>query len=61
MLKNPHQISKQVSSAKSLIVEEVQFIRSFIYNRNNKGPNVDPCGTPIWTVRRVEYELLVES
>ena len=20
--------------------------RSFMYNRNNKGPNVDPCATP---------------
>ena len=25
-------------------------IMSVMYNRNNKGPSVDPCGTPMLTV-----------
>jgi hypothetical protein len=24
-------------------------VRKQIYNKNNKGPNIGPCGTPDWT------------
>ena len=36
-----------VSSASNVeVVEEHIFLRSFMYNRNNNGPNIDPWGTP---------------
>ena len=36
-----------VSSANNIeVVEEHIFPRSFMYNRNNNGPNIDPWGTP---------------
>ena len=28
--------------------------RSFIYNKNNKGPKLDPWGTPHWTLSELE-------
>ena len=35
-----------VSSANNIeVVEEHIFPRSFMYNRNNNGPNIDPLGT----------------
>ena len=36
-----------VSSANNLILQSgAQFWMSLTYNKNNKGPNTDPCGTP---------------
>jgi len=26
------------------------FGKSFIYNKNNKGPRIEPCGTPVVTL-----------
>ena len=39
-----------VSSAKSFIIDSIYLVMSFMYMRNNKGPNTDPCGTPEGTV-----------
>jgi hypothetical protein len=41
-------ISRLVSSAKSIGKAEsiVAWWRSLIYNRNNRGPKTEPCGTP---------------
>jgi hypothetical protein len=37
-----------VSSANNIGITELFIVSSkyFIYNRNNNGPNIDPCGTP---------------
>ena len=29
--------------------------KSLIYKLNNRGPNIEPCGTPERTVRGLEY------
>jgi len=40
-------ISKFVSSANSTILDSKTFNgKSFMYNKNNIGPRVEPCGTP---------------
>jgi hypothetical protein len=40
-----------VSSANSIGVANLSMLRerSFIYIRNNSGPNIEPCGTPCFT------------
>ena len=35
-----------VSSAKSLMLDPISLTMSFIYSRNNRGPRIEPCGTP---------------
>ena len=35
-----------VSSAKSLMVESILLVKSFIYIKKRVGPSTDPCGTP---------------
>ena len=35
-----------VSSAKSLIVEEIFSNKSLMYTKKNRRPKMDPCGTP---------------
>ena len=45
--------NKEVSSA---------FYKSFMYIKNNKGPKIDPCGTPTFTfaqMRTVHLKLLL--
>jgi hypothetical protein len=50
-----------VSSAKIIGVENLVIIlgKSFIYKRNNKGPNIDPCGTSCLTLSQSEAILLL--
>ena len=38
--------NKVVSSAKERIFSLVQFLMSFMYIKNNKGPKMEPWGTP---------------
>lgn len=40
---------KVVSSANNLIVDLMSNTISFIYTRNNNGPNIEPWGTPAFT------------
>ena len=40
---------REASSAKSLQFEERSFDKSFMPIRNNKGPKIEPCGTPAVT------------
>ena len=40
---------KFVSSANSLIEQPIFLTISFIYIKNNKGPKIEPCGTPALT------------
>ena len=43
-------LNKLLSSAKRINCKFVDTLhRSFIYSRNNNGPNIEPCGTPILT------------
>lgn len=38
---------RKVSSAKNLKEKKsVALTKSFIYSRNSRGPNIEPCGTP---------------
>ena len=39
----------EVSSAKSLTVDEIPLYKSFIYIKKNKEPNIKACGTPAST------------
>ena len=43
-----------VSSAKSMVSESQLWGRSFMYVRNNRGPNMEPWGTPDSIVLHVE-------
>jgi hypothetical protein len=38
----------QVSSSNNIGIAELFIVlsKSFMYNRNNNGPNINPCGTP---------------
>ena len=49
---------KLLSSAKRINCKFVDTLhsRSFIYSRNNNGPNIEPCGTPILTSDTYRYE-----
>jgi len=47
---------KVVSSAKGYVSSEDDSGRSLIYIRNNKGPRIEPCGTP----RRIKPQELPE-
>ena len=38
-----------VSSANNLISQVISSVMSFINTRNNKGPSMEPCGTPAST------------
>ena len=39
--------TRLVSSAKSEVVKKFETLAiSLIYNKNNNGPKMDPCGTP---------------
>ena len=48
------QNERQVSSASKQTVKFVDLAKSFVYNKNNKGPRTEPCGTPHNTVRTLE-------
>ena len=39
-------IKRLVSSANRRICESISSTMSLIYTKNNKGPRMDPCGTP---------------
>ena len=39
-------MNNDVSSAKSLALHFKSFVRSFIYTRKDKGPRIEPLGTP---------------
>ena len=44
-------IDTLVSSTKSFISDSIFLVMFvYVYMRNNKGPNTDPCGTPEGTV-----------
>ena len=48
-----------VSSAKRITSASDETLQmSFIYIRKNKGPKIDPCGTPQFIFSRGEAELL---
>ena len=50
---------KLVSSAYSLIENILEaWVKSFIYNKNNKGPRIDPCGTPDENQREFHLRVL---
>ena len=34
-----------LSSANSIMFEQISFAISFLYRRNSSGPRMDPCGT----------------
>ena len=54
--------SRLVSSAKCLVVEKLMDLcRSLMYTRNNKGPRIEPCGTPCSITFRSESELLIDT
>ena len=38
-----------VSSANNLAVDEMSLVRSLMYIKKNKGPKIEPCGTPAST------------
>ena len=38
-----------VSSANNLAVDEMPLVRSLMYIKKNKGPKIEPCGTPAST------------
>ena len=40
--------NKNVSSANNFYMLLISFVRLLIYIKNNKGPKMDPCGTPAW-------------
>ena len=40
---------REVSSAKSLVLEDKPSVKSLIYIKNNNGPRVEPWGTPALT------------
>ena len=40
--------------AKSLTVSEIPLDKSFMDIKKNKGPNIEPCGTPASTGAHVE-------
>ena len=45
---------RNVSSAKSLTVGVVFSDKSLIYSKKNRGPKMDPCGTPALTVNQFD-------
>jgi hypothetical protein len=49
-------IAKLVSSAYStnLAFSAVTLGKSFMYNKKNKGPRIEPCGTPYLTSSQFE-------
>ena len=50
-----------VSSAKRItLVSDETLQMSFIYIRKNKGPKIDPCGTPQFVFSGEEAELLLQ-
>jgi hypothetical protein len=48
-----------VSSAKRIdkAVSVVAWRRSFIYSKNNREPNTEPCGTPCWILDHLDVML----
>ena len=46
---------RDVSSAKSLTVEVIFSDKSLIYTKKNRGPKMDPCGTPALTCNQFDY------
>ena len=47
--------NRDVSSAKIKISLTISVVISFIYNKNNKGPSLDPCGTPAFTSKISDF------
>ena len=45
----------EVSSANSLLVDEITLAKSFMSINKNKGPNTEPCGTPAKTGTHDEH------
>ncbi len=48
-------VNKDVSSAKSLTLHFKSAVRSFIYTRKNKGPKIEPWGTPAEISPQLEH------
>ena len=48
---------KLASSAKSLILKLQAEGRLLMYMRNNNGPSMDPCGTPLVSGFRMDWVL----
>ena len=46
--------NREVSSAKSFIVEERLLLGSFTYIKKRRGPKMDPSGTPVVTDSHVD-------
>ena len=47
-------VKRGVSSAKSLQFEKRSLYKSFTLIRTNKGPKIEPCGTPAVTLSQDE-------
>ena len=48
-------VNSVVSSAYVMnLIKSELFGRSFMYKRKKKGPNIDPCGTPVLMLSRSE-------
>ena len=52
---------RQVSSGNNLGVPVIALERSFMYNRNSKEPNVDPCAAPYGIACIVELLPLIQT
>ena len=55
-------VYKEASSAKSSFLTSFSIVltcrgKSFIYNRNKRGPRIDPWGTPVVTICLLEPSL----
>ena len=48
-------VNKDVSSAKSLTLHFKSAVRSFIYNRKNNGPKIEPWDTPAKISPQLEH------
>ena len=44
-----NRFESSANSTENILLDTVA--RSFIYNKNNSGPKMDPCGTPQTIVR----------
>ncbi len=56
IVENDFPLRMVVSSANC--IKDDALGRSFIYNKNNKGPSIEPCGMPIFMLRYDEFTLL---
>ena len=46
--------NKNISSVNSLTLNDALSDKSLVSIRNNNGPKIDPCGTPVFTLDQAE-------